>query len=361
MKASIELGDSFKLLDNYKDNYFTSCITDPQYGLSKILDMETYLRLFLVDIENYNPNKIDRDKFKNIVGNHGFMNMEWDNMIPLPSHWKKLYNKMMPGSNLLVFTSPKTFDLVSVSLKLAGFKMKDTIMWVYATGMTHGQKIDGMIDRKYGGDNNISSDFKGYGTDLKPAHEPILCFMKPNDDSYAKNAKNHGISGLNIDKTRVGDKQRYPSNLIIHDSGLIEEYFPYTKSGKMKSSHNRSTDGSNRGIYGKYSKDHPLKETYGDEGSSSRFFKKICYYKKPSRKERDMGLDGGENTHITIKPISLLEYLVDLVTQPNNNVIIDPFMGSGTTGIACKNRNIDFVGMEIVEEYFKIANRINNI
>ena len=148
----------------------------------------------------------------------------------------------------------------------------------------------------------------------------------------------------------------------------------------MTPQHKRTTDGSPNGIYGKFDINHPLSETYGDSGSAARFF----YCAKASKSERNAGLDGFEkkqashdgrykyienpyqrhsniqqNNHPTVKPIKLMEYLVKLVT-PENAIVLDPFMGSGSTGIACVNLNRKFIGMELDKDYFEIAKaRIN--
>jgi site-specific DNA-methyltransferase (adenine-specific) len=99
----------------------------------------------------------------------------------------------------------------------------------------------------------------------------------------------------------------------------------------------------------------PLKEKSSNEGSAARFF----YCAKPSPKERNCGLED-KNTHVTVKPIKLMEWLVTLVTT-QESIVLDPFMGSGTTGIACKNLRRTFVGIEMVDEYFEIAKaRIEN-
>ena len=232
----------------------------------------------------------------------------------------------------------------------------------------------------------------------------------------------YGVGGINIDECRVGDeiigggtmpdlrdvgkkskeaigidklsfgqvsnakrkeykthKGRFPANIIHDGSDEVESLFPYTKSGKMTSEHQRHTDGSPNGIYGKFDKDYPLSETYGDSGSASRFF----YCAKASQKDRDEGLeiaastinDGrkkpidnpyqrGEtlrkNIHPTVKPTELMQYLVRLVS-PKGATILDPFMGSGSTGKACmfenRERQADykFIGIDLEEEYCNIA------
>ena len=169
----------------------------------------------------------------------------------------------------------------------------------------------------------------------------------------------------------------------------VVSLFPYTESGKMTSQHQRHTDGSPNGIYGKFDKEHPLSETYGDSGSASRFF----YTAKASKKDRDEGLEfwgfeekqvygndmiwgygnnNGDNfgerianvkrknIHPTVKPCELMQYLVRLVS-PKGATILDPFMGSGSTGKAVmfenreRNANYKFIGIDLEEKYCQIA------
>jgi site-specific DNA-methyltransferase (adenine-specific) len=247
------------------------------------------------------------------------------------------------------------------------------------------------------GNTDLAKQWEGWGTALKPAHEPIIVARKPFKGSLVENIMNYGVGGINIDECRIdyngeipniggrakhtrGDgygfkplgencvantSGRFPANVIHDGSDEVESLFPYTKSGKMTSEHQRHTDGSPNGIYGKFDKEHPLSETYGDSGSASRFF----YCAKASQKDRDEGLEIAastinetprKNTHPTVKPCELMQYLVRLVT-PKGGIILDPFMGSGSTGKACmfenRERQADykFIGIDLEEEYCNIA------
>tara|TARA_R100001530_G_scaffold58019_2_gene42151 strand:- start:53 stop:1003 length:951 start_codon:yes stop_codon:yes gene_type:complete len=225
-----------------------------------------------------------------------------------------------------------------------------------------------------------NSEWEGWGTALKPAHEPIVMARKPFNTSVAENVLTHGTGGINIDECRVGtDEGRFPANIIHDGSEEVLEIFPETTSGKMSSKHTRHTDESPHGIYGKFDINHPLGETYGDTGTAARFF----YCAKASKAERNMGLDnlawekenfetkkaGGmsgrndgsmgtitynKNHHPTVKPIKLMEYLVRLVT-PKEGIVLEPFAGSGTTLIACKQQGFNYIGIEREQEYCDIA------
>lgn len=251
--------------------------------------------------------------------------------------------------------------------------------------------------------------WEGWGTALKPALEPITVARKPFKGPVANNVLTYGTGAINIDECRVGNEKisshnapkgtfaggepdrnsetvyrehegRWPANLIHDGSEEVLDLFPETKSGKMTSLHKRTTGGSPNGIYGKFDAEHPLSETYGDSGSAARFF----YCAKASKRDRDEGLEGFEvrqsaamagnlidggrlsgdgkpiatplraNVHPTVKPTELMRYLCRLVTPPNG-VILDPFMGSGSTGKAAMLEDFRFIGIDMQEEYFYIA------
>jgi site-specific DNA-methyltransferase (adenine-specific) len=188
----------------------------------------------------------------------------------------------------------------------------------------------------------------------------------PNIGGRAKHTRGDGYGFKALEENCVANTSgRFPANVIHDGSDEVESLFPYTKSGKMTSEHQRHTDGSPNGIYGKFDKEYPLSETYGDSGSASRFF----YCAKASKKDRDEGLGIAastinetprKNTHPTVKPCELMQYLVRLVS-PKGATILDPFMGSGSTGKACmfenRERQADykFIGIDLEEEYCNIA------
>jgi len=266
-----------------------------------------------------------------------------------------------------------------------------------------------------------NSKWEGWGTALKPAHEPVVLARKPIEGSVADNVLKHGTGGINIDGCRValdlskepdtGDmyylkrnkeypnqdkstskivgqeakrvditmKQgRFPANVLHDGSEEVLQGFPHTKSGMMK----QHIEGGQYNVYGKmYPRD---VETIGDEGSAARFF----YCAKVSRAERNRGITSIEeglhdtedctnlpsmrtnsvntssgklrkvkptkNNHPTVKPIELMKYLCRLIT-PKGGTVLDPFMGSGSTGIAAKDEGFDFIGIEKEKEYYAIA------
>jgi len=188
-----------------------------------------------------------------------------------------------------------------------------------------------------------SRPWQGYGTALKPAWEPILLAMKPTDGTFANNALTHGVAGINVDGCRVDPKGRWPANLVHDGSKEVLDCLP---------------------------------------GDVSRFY----YCAKSSRRDRDFGLGAdvplrtraemtgrkegsagsqnpragsrrGRNIHPTVKPVELMRWLVRMVKMPGETTVLDPFMGSGSTGIACVLEDVGFVGIEREPDYLVIAEK----
>ena len=259
----------------------------------------------------------------------------------------------------------------------------------------------------------------GWGTALKPAFEPIVVAMKPIDGTFVNNALTWGVAGYWIDGGRVeyqggqterdflnnrsgssettiwgkhdrikleqNHQGRFPANFIHDGSDEVLEVFPETKSGSGNKGYtpaNTEKSNADAKIYGfaNYPDMHKSGAHHGDSGSASRFF----YCAKASRAERNAGLEGMEekwvdetrkdgsvggnnprnrgaradtNFHPTVKPIALMRYLVRLTKTPTGGVVLDPFMGSGTTGCACALEGRDFIGIEREAEYIEIANK----
>jgi site-specific DNA-methyltransferase (adenine-specific) len=407
-------GNSLELLKTLEDNSIDAIVTDPPYGLSQHSqgDIVNALTAWLAG-EEYTH------------GKGGFMGKAWDSFVPSPMLFKECYRVLKHGGHILCFAGSRTQDLMSLSIRLAGFEMRDACLWLYGSGFPKGCNIAKGIDKYFGKEpkivgeredfangkaknnfeqfttinpsdkginskafqekmgaiyefqSNEAKQWEGWNTNLKPAYEPIIMARKPLDGTVVNNVLKHGVGGLNIDACRVKtddatDTQgRYPANIILDGSDSVEALFPYTKCGDNKIGHkNGGTFGTDKSI---------LYNQKGSEGSASRYF----YHAKASKKDRDEGLEGfglqeaqatawsGEgmplrqdgterkmplarNTHSTVKPTQLMRYLVKLVT-PQGGLVLDPFMGSGSTGKACMLEGFNFIGMELSEEYVKIA------
>ena len=363
-------GNNIEELKKFGDNYFDSIVTDPPYEL-------------------------------------GFMGKSWDstgvaNDVDL---WKEVLRVLKPGGYLLSFSATRTYHRMAVAIEDSGFEIRDMIEWVYGSGFPKSLNIGKAVDKRGGttrevvglnpnardGGGNVqivqkrkddiltkgTSEWEGWGTALKPAHEPICMARKPlAEKTVAENVLKYGTGGINIDESRVGteggtkheegEKEyeneiygkglykefgkvipnlgRFPANLIHDNSEEIRECFPETgkstggRIGNKGSALNMMGQDFEAGDPG-----------YGDSGSASRFFKSIIYQAKASKSER-----GTENSHPTVKPVALMEYLIKMVT-PTNGIVLDPFMGSGTTGVACVLNDFEFVGIDLDKDYCEIA------
>jgi len=223
-------------------------------------------------------------------------------------------------------------------------------------------------------DTKGTSEWEGWGTALKPAHEPICMARKPlAEKTVAQNVLKYGTGGINIDESRVGFTEegeaeflnkrsgsskstiwqkdaeriklqqnaigRFPANLIHDNSEEVRACFP-------EANHKSGGPFKNKSLFFERN----VKPAgYTDSGNASRFFKSIIYQAKASKSERGEG-----NIHPTVKSLKLMEYLINMVSREGQTVL-DPFMGSGTTGIACKNLNRNFIGLELDEKYCEIA------
>lgn len=315
-----------------------------------------------------------------------FMGAQWDYDVPSVEVWRERLRVLRPGGYMLCFAHARTYHRMAVNIEDAGFEIVDQVMWLYGQGFPKSLDIRKALDKK---GSEGAEQWEGWGTALKPCHEPIVVARKPLQGNYADNVKKWKTGGINIDACRVGDnpgykyradrngttfhgkqgarikqsaakkgaeviestKGRWPGNLIHDGSEEVLERFPRTKSSK------------NGG-------------DIGDEGSAARFF----YCAKASVEEREQGLQGSavkkagtynmrtdqhsertgamtaprKNHHPTVKPLALMRYLCRLVTPPDG-VVLDPYMGTGTTGCAALMEGFRFVGVEVDEDYFKLA------
>ena len=222
---------------------------------------------------------------------------------------------------------------------------------------------------------DAARQWQGWGTALKPALEPITVARKPLVGTVAANVLAHGTGALNIDGCRVGttddtgrtrttalgrmnddawrpkpqhseshDLGRWPANLIHDGSDEVLHAFPQAP-GQMAKASTSDTQRAGQNTYGVMARGSNGAEPRGDTGSAARFF----YCAKASRSDR-----GAENTHPTVKPTDLMRYLCRLVTPPGG-VVLDPFMGSGSTGKAAVLEGFQFIGCEMSPEYMAIA------
>ena len=423
----------------------------------------------------------------------GFMGRSWDStgIAFQKETWELAYKLLKPGGHLLAFSASRNYHRMAVAIEDVGFEIRDQMMWLYGSGFPKSMNVGKAFDKKLGNERVKTgvmkthsnkgmidseertaigagsfgqvvseevtignSEWEGWGTALKPAHEPIVMARKPlSEKSIVDNVLKHGTGAINIDECRVegndakypdtnpdfkdigkqskeaigidklsfgqtenakrkkvvrkprnesgvwtdgnsgmkaegtqyadaDPKGRFPANVMHDGSDVVRDIFPNTKSSPV----------GFKGVGWKHSgntkdemTDLQYQNSFNDEGSAARYF----YCPKVSKSERNKGLDnfkiektkggGGtsnntwyeddvnaasgkfgsekapsKNIHPTVKPQQLMQYLCRMVT-PKGGIVLDMFMGSGSTGMAAKDEGFDFIGIEKEKEYFKIA------
>lgn len=393
---TLVLGDCVLVMRTLSDASVDSCVTDPPYEL-------------------------------------GFMGKAWDKsgIAYSVELWREVFRVLKPGAYLLAFGGSRTYHRMACAIEDAGFEIRDQIQWIYGSGFPKSLDVSKEIDKKAGhwrgkagkvttengamsganyertakGDpiTAAAAAWLGWGTALKPAHEPIVMARKPLEKglTVAQNVLKWGTGAINIDKCRVETTEawegrqmpdavdgvtwggtlntsssshslgRFPANVIHDGSDEVLAGFPVTTSGKVTSDKDAYGDGSMflNGVSNQNNQ-------HGDSGSAARFF----YSPKASKYDREAGLDGitarrggsetfdpktrdgvgdermpmHRNHHPTVKPTDLMQYLCRLVTPPGG-LVLDPFLGSGSTAKAALIERFRIVGIEMNPEYVEIA------
>lgn len=355
MPVQLHVGDMREVLAGLDADAYESVVCDPPYGLS-------------------------------------FMGKGWDRGVPGVEFWQEALRVAKPGAHLLAFGGTRTFHRLACAIEDAGWELRDCIMWVYGSGFPKSHDVSKAIDKAAGaerekvlvptqpgnkvycGDSRTYSSsahagfrdisapatdaakqWEGWGTALKPAWEPIIVARKPLAGTVAQNVLEHGTGAMNIDGCRVGDTEqtsaappgRWPANVIHDGSDEVLALFPDCDGTVAMTQHAS-------GGFSIFPKTEMSRGGTGvkDSGSAARFF----YCSKASKKDR-----GADNNHPTVKPAALMRYLVKLVTPPGGTVL-DPFMGSGSTGKAAVLEGFSFVGVDLNPDYVEIAKaRINTV
>jgi site-specific DNA-methyltransferase (adenine-specific) len=346
-----------------------------------------------------------------------FMGKKWDYDVPGVMVWAECLRVLKPGGHLLAFAGTRTQHRMAVRIEDAGFEIRDMIAWVYGSGFPKSLDVSKAIDKAAGAEREVlgvdeakkarfgkafdgsvsdtqiwpsaprniditipatpeAKQWQGWGTALKPALEPITVARKPLIGTVAENVLQHGTGAINVDGCRVGTEPPAPRNApkkIIRggkfhasaDSGQEMSHYNPTQ-GRWPA--NFIHDGSEQ-----------VTDLLKD---SARFF----YCAKASKADRDAGCEGIDarfaptmgngiggkehdpvtatpkhNHHPTVKPTDLMRYLCRLVTPPDG-LVLDPFMGSGSTGKAAALEGFSFIGIEREAEYVAIAQaRINHV
>ena len=320
-----------------------SIVTDPPYHLQSIVDR--------FGKEGSAPAKHGTDgAFAR--ASKGFMGKEWDggDIAFRQETWELALKLLKPGGHMLAFSASRNYHRMAVAIEDAGFEIRDQLMWLYGSGFPKSHNL---------GD--------GWGTALKPAHEPIVMARKFIEGTNKNNREKYGTGGINIDGCRVEVDDNDPQLRTINRNQRLDD-----TSGQ---SWGLTKDKDNTNVQVVKSEGRfPANVMHdGLQEDWARYF----YCPKVSREERDRGLSGlkdgtavrwnkagkwtndttpAKNDHPTVKPQELMKYLCRLVT-PKGGTVLDPFMGSGSTGMAAKDEGFEFIGIEREKEYFEIAEK----
>jgi site-specific DNA-methyltransferase (adenine-specific) len=350
MTYKILQGDNRTTLKTIPDNSIDAIVTDPPYGID-------------------------------------FLGKAWDANTGALETYQECLRVLKPGGHILAFSAARTYHHLAVTLEQAGFEIRDQIMWIYSSGFPKSQDVGKQLNKK----GKDGSDWSGWGTALKPAHEPIALARKPTKLAIRDNVQKYGTGALNIDATRVPYASEEDKNSIDHKvptaawSGHTIQVDSYEKGGFVK------VETNDLGRYPANVIGEILPADY----------QKYFYCPKVSRKERHMGFDNakgmfeiardegyttqwddkvkghivldsngnkvpdsllnslvekksGGNNHPTVKPIELMKYLIKLITPPGGTVL-DPFNGSGSTGCAAVELGHPYIGCELDPAYVDIA------
>jgi site-specific DNA-methyltransferase (adenine-specific) len=360
MTYKIHTGDNRQILKTLSDNSIDAIVTDPPYGID-------------------------------------FLGKSWDADTGALETYQECLRVLKPGGHILAFSAARTYHHLAITLEQAGFEIRDQIMWIYSSGFPKSQDIGKSIQRGLGvketkpltstgpanGINRMTFNqsepakyaetkdkedivvtdprakpWAGWGTQLKPAHEPIALARKPLKQSIAANCQEWGTGAINIDATR-----------IPYEDALDLKTYVNNIAGPLERSTAKEGDGINmfEGQVGyKVQKGKILRPGELGDGTEitaneqGRFpsnvlgeiteeYQKYFYCPKVSKLERQE-----YNNHPTVKPIELMKYLIKLITPPGG-VVLDPFNGSGTTGMAAVELGFDYIGCELDPKYVEIS------
>lgn len=392
MSASIRVihGDSRAALKDLADASVDSCACDPPYALVSIG------KRFGAD--GAAPAKSDGASGVYARASAGFMGQTWDTGETAfdPEFWREVWRVLKPGAHVVAFSGTRTYHRLACAIEDAGFEIRDMVAWLYGTGFPKSHDVSKAIDKAAGASRAVvrerytarrikpgatvvreggygkqdvtftaadtapatpeATAWEGWGTALKPALEPIVLARKPLAGTVVATVLAHGCGALNIDGCRIEAekptgwsgaaagggtwneetcglgkpggarpvKGRWPANVVHDGSAEVVGAFPETASGRLEPHHVKSGAGLG-GTPTFAMRDRPGEAGSfgGDAGTAARFF----FSAKAD------ALDRHGSKHPTVKPVDLMAWLIRLVTPPGG-IVLDPFAGSGTTGIA---------------------------
>src|SRR5699024_5667362 len=411
-KSDIRHNDSFVLsvLNEGKDFYL-----EKDKNISRI---PYDGKVFCIEAEH---NHILMTRFE---GKPVWSGKSWDSFVPHPDISREVFRVLKPGGHAIVFAGTRTQDLMTISLRLAGFEVRDVIEWLYFSGFPKSHNVSKAFDRRAGAKREVVGEYKrpdggmrdfskssegiwssegsqdrtvtapatelarkwdGWGTSLKPSHEPVIVVRKPLVDAdtgrkltVADCVEKYGTGAINIDASRIVTDEIKKADSVANKGGI----FGMAKGGNRR--HNGSGTSHEKGRF-------PANcITLDSDEFYSKYFNVANITpqelsKKASKKDRNSDWKGEEialeekraggmqatvdgsmltgsgnerktvyrNTHPTVKPTDLMAWLVRLITPPNG-VVLDPFAGSGSTLVAAKREGFGFIGVELTDEYIPI-------
>lgn len=296
---TIILGNCLDKMKSLPDNSIDMICTDPPYFLDGLGD-------------TWNKTALDKKGASSLVGNLP-KGMKFDRN--QSKKFNEFYSKvseeafrvLKPGGAFISFSSSRLYHSMTMAVEEAGFEIRDMLGWIYTQAQVKAFSQDHIIDK----DKTLTPDEKTALKEkcrdwktpqLKPAIEPMCLAVKPIEGRYIDNFEKYGTGLMNTSEiTKTGDNY-FPSNIVTTDE---------------------------------------INET----------FDSVFLIAKPTKKEK-----GDYNTHLSVKPVSLISHLIKLFTK-ENAIILDPFMGSGTTAVACVQNNRNYLGFDINEEYIEIAQK----
>jgi len=376
MKTKVIEGNNIDILKGYPDNHFDSIVTDPPYGIE-------------------------------------FLSKDWDKNTGAIETWEQCFRVLKPGGYILAFSAARTYHNLATNIESVGFEIRDQLMWLYASGFPKAQDVGKALNKR-----GVENKLEGWKTALKPAHEPIVMARKPFKGSGVDNVLKWGVGALNIDATRIDydgsklgnpntaegirqqkgdfgngmlpsqpaewhDQGRFPSNVLGEVEGYQKFFYcpkvsraerhcgfeapepePFNNPEDMKkhplwdpsigtNSHRLMTKirEHQKGIYTMGDAMRELGGTYDDNRNAvdkdGNTIPQVTLQAMVESK-------ASGNNHPTVKPVALMRYLIKLVT-PQGGKVLDPFTGSGSTGMAAVELDYDFTGCELDPDYVHIA------
>lgn len=374
-----------EVLAGIPDSSLDACVTDPPYALT-----EKTPDIFSI-IDDWCAKKRSRIGVSQVRARAGGAGSDWDDYMPGPEVWSQVYRVLKPGAYCLVFSSGRTVDLVALALRMSGFRIRDTVMWLHSHTMPKSLNLSKSIDKAAGAKRKVigvkkdstwdglpgaglrkaegrtasqhfrsefteitesatedAARWEGWGTCLKPCHDPIVVAQKPPEDCATSSVRDTGVGGLNIEGSRANG-ERFPGNVVLDCScgGPHRSDCPVSQVDSQRpgaSAYYKTIDTS--GLY-RYSPKAGTEERWA--------WCRECRVAFPFSASGDHS-DHSDAVvyHMTQKPVGLMKYFIGLVTQPGG-VVLDPFGGTFTTAVAARSQGFNFVSCDVVPDHVRIG------